>query len=93
MDTDVRVVQQVRDDISGKEVSVMTMYAIPSMLDTYAQEVKVVESATKYRKWDRDRDKEKEERKKKTKNQFQTILEKETEKDLGQLGCFFEMRA
>ena len=93
MDTDVRVVQQVRDDISGKEVSVMTMYAIPSMLDTYTQEVKVVESATKYRKWDRDRDKEKEERKKKTKNQFQSLLEKETEKELGQVGCFFEMRA
>ena len=37
----------------------MTMYAIPSMYDTYAQEVKVVESATHYRKWDRDREKEK----------------------------------
>ncbi len=71
----------------------MTMYAIPSMLDTYTQEVKIVDGATQYRKWDRDREKEKEDRKKKTKNQFQTILEKETEKELGQVGCFFEMRA
>ena len=71
----------------------MTMYAIPSMYDTYTQEVKVVESATQYRKWDRDREKDKEERKKKNKNVFQTILDKESEKELGQLGCFFEMRA
>ena len=52
----------------------MTMYAIPSMLDTYTQEVKVVDGATHYRKWDRDRDREKEERKKKNKNQCKTLL-------------------
>ena len=71
----------------------MTMYAIPSMTDSYTQEVKLVEGATQYRKWDRDRERDKEERKKKNKNVFQTILDKESEKELGQLGCFFEMRA
>jgi hypothetical protein len=63
------------------------------MTDSYTQEVKLVEGATQYRKWDRDREKDKEERKKKNKNVFQTILDKESEKELGQLGCFFEMRA
>ncbi len=71
----------------------MTMYAIPNMREAYAQEVRLVEGATQYRRWDRDREKDKEERKKKNKNVFQTILDKETEKELGQVGCFFEMRA
>lgn len=71
----------------------MTMYAIPYMQEAYAQEVKVVEGATHYRRWDRGRERDKEERKKKAKDTFQKILDKETEKELGQLGCFFEMRA
>ncbi len=71
----------------------MTMYAIPGMSETYAQEVRIVESATHYRRWDRNRERDKEERKKKAKNQFQSILDKETEKELGQVGCFFELRA
>ncbi len=71
----------------------MTTYAIPYMREAYPQEVAIVESAAQYSRWDRNRGKDKEERQKKTKNQFQSILEKETEKEPGRLGCFFELRA